>query len=107
MVAVVSCPTISYPLTPLNTPIITGIWLPKALLQSNHEIHRSHRKELQEQYKKFDTFNNKFEIDEQMLADIRAAADKEKIEFNEEQYNKSLPLIKTQLKASVARSSGI
>ena len=63
----------------------------------------SHRKELQEQYKKFDSFNNKFEIDEQMLADIRAAADKEKIEFNEEQYNKSLPLIKTQLKALIAR----
>ena len=42
-------------------------------------------------------------IDEQMLADIRAAADKEKIEFNEEQYNKSLPLIKTQLKALIAR----
>lgn len=61
------------------------------------------RKELQEKYKKFDTFNNKFEIDEQMLADIRAAADKEKIEFNEEQYNKSLPLIKTQLKALIAR----
>lgn len=38
-----------------------------------------------------------------MLADIRAAADKEKIEFNEEQYNKSLPLIKTQLKALIAR----
>ena len=63
----------------------------------------SHRKELQEQYKKFDSFNNKFEIDEQMLADIRAAADKEKIEFNEKQYNKSLPLIKTQLKALIAR----
>ena len=63
----------------------------------------SHRKELQEQYKKFDSFNNKFEIDEQMLADIRTAADKEKIEFNEEQYNKSLPLIKTQLKALIAR----
>lgn len=61
------------------------------------------RKELQEKYKKFDTFNNKFEIDEQMLADIRAVADKEKIEFNEEQYNKSLPLIKTQLKALIAR----
>lgn len=45
----------------------------------------------------------KREYDEQMLADIRAAADKEKIEFNEEQYNKSLPLIKTQLKALIAR----
>ncbi len=30
-------------------------------------------------------------------------ADQEKIEFNEEQYNKALPLIKTQLKALIAR----
>ena len=29
--------------------------------------------------------------------------DKEKIEFNEEQYNKALPLIKAQLKALIAR----
>ena len=32
-----------------------------------------------------------------------ATAEKEKIEFNEEQYKKSLPLIKTQLKALIAR----
>ena len=34
-----------------------------------------------------------------MLAD----AEKEKIKFDEEQYRKSLPLIKTQLKALIAR----
>ncbi|WP_300702458.1 S41 family peptidase [Bacteroides sp.] len=62
-----------------------------------------HRKELQNKYKKFEAFNEKFEIDDAFLADIRALAEKEKIEFNEEQYNKSLPLIKTQLKALIAR----
>lgn len=61
------------------------------------------RKELQNKYKKFEAFNEKFEIDDAFLADIRALADKEKIEFNEEQYKKSLPLIKAQLKALIAR----
>ncbi|MCD8093686.1 MAG: S41 family peptidase [Bacteroides sp.] len=62
-----------------------------------------HRKELKDKYKKFETFNDKFEIDDNFLADIRALADKEKIEFDEKQYNQSLPLIKTQLKALIAR----
>lgn len=62
-----------------------------------------HRKELNDKYKKFETFNDKFEIDDNFLADIRALADKEKIEFDEKQCNQSLPLIKTQLKALIAR----
>ena len=37
------------------------------------------------------------------LEELKEAADKEKIEFNEEQYNKALPLIKAQLKALIAR----
>lgn len=62
-----------------------------------------HRKSLQSKYKKFKTFNEKFEIDESFLKEIRVLADKESIKFNEEQYNQSLPLLKTQLKALIAR----
>lgn len=62
-----------------------------------------YRKELQNKYKKFEAFNEKFEIDDNFLAEIRALADKEKIKFDEKQYNQSLPLIKTQLKALIAR----
>lgn len=61
------------------------------------------RKELQNLYKKFEAFNEKFEIDDEMLAGLRTLADNEKITFNEEQYSRSLPLIKTQLKALIAR----
>lgn len=63
----------------------------------------SHRKELKEKYSKFGTYKEKFEVDESMMENIRSAAEKEKVEHNEEQYNKSLPLIKTQLKALIAR----
>ena len=60
------------------------------------------RKALLDKYKTFEKFNEKFEIDDQLLNYLREAADKEKIEFNEEQYNKALPLIKAQLKALIA-----
>ena len=62
-----------------------------------------HRKELQNKYKKFAAFNEKFEIDNDFLTEIRTLADNEKITFYEKQYQQSLPLIKTQLKALIAR----
>ena len=63
----------------------------------------NHRQELKQRYPDFDTFNRDFQIDDAFLADMRALADKEKVEFNEAQYTRSLPLIKTQLKALIAR----
>ncbi|WP_291529487.1 S41 family peptidase [Bacteroides sp. UBA939] len=62
-----------------------------------------HRKELQDKYKKFDSFNQKFEINDNFLAELRVLADKEQIKFDEKQYSQSLPLIKMQLKALIAR----
>ncbi len=62
-----------------------------------------HRKELTNKYKTFDSFNQKFEIDDEMLATLRKMADDEGVKFDEKQYDTSLPLIKTQLKALIAR----
>ena len=61
------------------------------------------RKALQSRYKKFASFNDQFQIDDAFLAEVRALAERENIPFNEEQYNRSLPLIKVQLKALIAR----
>ena len=47
--------------------------------------------------------NEKFVIDDDMLATLREMGEKEGVKFNEEQYQKALPLIKTQLKALIAR----
>lgn len=63
----------------------------------------NHRQSLKAKYKKFESFNEKFEIDNEVLAMMREMADKEKIAFDEKQYERSLPLIKTQLKALIAR----
>ena len=60
-------------------------------------------KELTSEYKNFEDFNKKFNISNDMLSALREMGDKEEVKFNEEQYQKSLPLIKTQLKALIAR----
>lgn len=73
------------------------------VIKTTMKFIENHRKELKNKHKKFDTFNEKFEIGDEILNDMLATAEKEKIEFNEEQYKKSLPLIKTQLKALIAR----
>ena len=62
-----------------------------------------HRAELKQKYPTFDSFNRKFQVDEQLLADLRALGEKEKVKFDQEQYDRALPLITTQLKALIAR----
>ena len=85
------------------TKEIEALWQGHELVKATTGYIEKHRKELQNKYKKFEAFNEKFEIDDNFLAEIRTLADKEKIKFDEKQYNQSLPLIKTQLKALIAR----
>ena len=61
------------------------------------------RQALKSQYKNFNAFNKDFVISDATMDQLREAGIKDGVEFNEEQYNKSLPLIKTQLKALIAR----
>ena len=63
----------------------------------------NHRKELAGKYKKFDAFNDKFVIEDDMLSTLREMGEKEGVKFDEKQYTTSLPLIKAQLKALIAR----
>ncbi|MDR2858785.1 MAG: S41 family peptidase [Mediterranea sp.] len=64
----------------------------------------TNRNELLKKYKKFETFNESFHVDDgSLLAEMRELAKKEGIEFNEKEYNTSLSLIKTQLKALLSR----
>lgn len=63
----------------------------------------THRKELVRKYKSFESFNDKFSVDEPTMTLLREMGEKEGVKWNEAQYQKSLPLIKTQLKALIAR----
>ena len=61
------------------------------------------RKALTKSYCKFDDFNRKFEVSNELLDELRKEGEKSGVAFNETEYNTSLPRIKTQLKALIAR----
>jgi len=59
----------------------------------------SHRKELANSYKTFEDFKKHFEVGDDILSQLRNST----VKFDEKQYQTSLPLIKIQLKALIAR----
>lgn len=62
-----------------------------------------HRQELTKRYKKPQVYKEKFIITEDILARLRQLADEKEIPFKEEEYARSLDVIKLQLKALIAR----
>ncbi|MDR1723310.1 MAG: S41 family peptidase, partial [Tannerella sp.] len=61
------------------------------------------RAELQNKYPNINKFKSNFVITDSILKELTDMAEAEKIQFNEEQYNKSKELIALQLKALIAR----
>ena len=64
----------------------------------------ANRNEILNQYVDFDRFDKEFNITDSMIDDFRAFAEKEGVTWNEEQFERSAPLIKLQLKALIARN---
>ncbi|MDR1525064.1 MAG: S41 family peptidase [Tannerella sp.] len=55
-------------------------------------------------YSKIKIYKKKFAVTDSLLQELLAMAEEEKIEFNEEQFNKSKELISLQLKALIAQN---
>ncbi len=62
------------------------------------------RELISKEYNDFNNFYNKFEITDSIISDFRKLAEDEGVEWNEEQYQRSEPMIKLQLKALIARN---
>lgn len=67
------------------------------------EYLNKHREELKEKYTSFPKFKNQFETSDDFLKLLLAEAEKEKIKYDDVQFNRSKRLIKLQLKALIAR----
>lgn len=61
------------------------------------------RNRLMSEYRNFENFKNNYTVGDDLLSNLREAAEKASIPFNEQEYAISLPLIRTQLKALIAR----
>lgn len=73
------------------------------IANTNLDIIDRHRKDYEKHYPNFKTFNKKFEVDDEILSVLLDKAEKAGVKYNEELYKASLPLIKVQLKALIAR----
>ncbi len=73
------------------------------LLKVHYQLIDAHRKEWTQKYKDYATFASKFELTPQMMQQLVDEATKAGITYHEEQYRKSEPLLKLQLKSLIAR----
>ena len=64
-----------------------------------------HRKDIKKQYTTVDDFDKRFNVTEDMMQALIAVGEKEKVTFNEEQYNTSKRVLNTYLKALIARDT--
>ena len=92
---------------PLDTTMYTDYYLDLrnkgAIVQENLKLIDRHRNEWIKKYKTFDRFNRDFEITEDMLSELIETGKHTGAKYDEAQYRTALPLIKTQLKALIAR----
>ena len=64
----------------------------------------ANREEMKKQYPEFSQFNKQFVVTDEMIDAMKAMAEKEKITWNEEEYQRSEKYIKLQIKALIARN---
>ena len=90
--------------TTLYTPYHRQLAARSYLINANLKYVDAHRKALKQQYPDFATFLVRYEVPQSLLDDIRKAAEKDKIKPKDEaEWKKSLPQLRLQLKALVAR----
>lgn len=73
------------------------------LLKVHYQFIDNYRKEWNRKYKDYTSFAQNFELTEPMMKRLTDEATKAGIVYHEEQYRKSEPLLKLQLKALIAR----
>ena len=75
------------------------------IINANLQYVDQNRKQLQARYKTFDQFNREFEVPQTLIDKIKAQAEKDKIKIKnpEEEWQQTMPMLRTQLKALVAR----
>ena len=82
----------------LNNFVLNYLDKHRSALEKKYNVNNTKKKEAG-----FKLFNQTFEVSDQDINEVKEAGDKEKVEFNEEQFTKSKALIKKQLKAMIAR----
>ena len=90
--------------TTLYTPFYRQLAARSYIINANLKYVDAHRKALKQQYPDFATFFARYDVPQSLLDDIRKTAEKDKVKPKDEaEWKKSLPQLRLQLKALVAR----
>ena len=90
--------------TTLYTPFYRQLAARSYIINANLKYVDAYRKALKQQYPDFATFLARYEVPQSLLDDIRKTAEKDKVKPKDEaEWKKSLPQLRLQLKALVAR----
>ena len=73
------------------------------LLKVHFQLIDTYREKWEKKFKDYATFCQEFKLSDKMMDQLIEEGKKEGVEYNEEQYKKSEPLIRLQLKALIAR----
>lgn len=74
------------------------------VLQTSLSYVEKHRKQLERRYKTYESFNEKFIINDDILQLLQDKALVANVDFDEKQWNEVLPIFKIQLKSLIARN---
>ena len=90
--------------TTLYTPFYRQLAARSYIINANLKYVDAHREALKQQYPDFATFLARYDVPQSLLDDIRKTAEKDKVKPKDEaEWKKSLPQLRLQLKALVAR----
>ena len=99
-------PDIFVPLDTLQyTPLHRQLAAKSIIINANLQYVDQNRKQLQSRYKTFEQFNREFEVPQTLIDKIKAQAEKDKIKIKNpnEEWQQTMPMLRTQLKALIAR----
>ena len=97
-------PDIFMPMDTMGTTKLLTDLVRKAVL-NNYSIDYvlANREQLHKDYPEFDKFNNNFEVDDAMIADLKKMAESKDVKWDDEQFARSEAWIKLRIKAMIAQ----
>ena len=90
--------------TAYNSKLYTNLVRKGALNRFTTDYALKHRDEIKAQYGDFDNYNKDFAVGQDLVNGLKKAAEEAKVEWNEEQFNRSEKFLLLQIKALIARN---
>ena len=90
--------------TTIYTPLHRQLAAKSVIINSSLRYIDNNRKKLKKQYPTFDTFKQKFEVSQEFIDEVLAEGEKQNVKpKDDEELQRTLPQLKLQLKALIAR----